>query len=296
MFEPMNEPHRATRGGWIWDTNGRVDRELARRINHFNSFALDLIRKSGGFNDKRIVITTSMGAQSDAVPYYEHPADEYAALGIFYYPQHTFAPIVTAHNAGIPIYVKETAPILDLENERAAVSQAQLTAWIKEHYGKFSQMGIPIAFWNCAGDTAWELFNRGTGEWNMPLVNSVFEAFGKTAGQTTELPSTFPHELTLLFDGDSQLTWRGEPMFNSAEKLVVEHTGEIPRFAFVYVSPPAWEWTQFSSWDNDPRITREDGKMTFDLRGIAPQDTYIFAVWDQDGWQDLITRAYLDVF
>ncbi|MCL2456475.1 MAG: cellulase family glycosylhydrolase [Defluviitaleaceae bacterium] len=302
MFEPMNEPYRAFRGGWIWDWStgrGVLDVELAKRINYFNHFALKIIRESGGFNDKRVVFLTAMGADPEAVPHYVHPDDEFTALGIFFYPGHDkhFQKISDAHAAGIPIYIKETAPIFDMDNERAVVPQEKLLEWIREHFGRFAKMGIPTAFWNCSGESVWELFNRSTGEWNLPLVNAVFAAYEKTPGEVLALERKFPHELQIFFENDQQLVWKNfheSGMFDSAKKIVVEHTGEIHGFSFVHISPPDWKWTQYDSWENDPRITRENGKIIFDLRGIESHQTYIFAVWEEDGWQDLISRAYLE--
>jgi hypothetical protein len=302
LFETMNEPYRAYRGGWIWDWStgrGVLDSELAKRINHYNNFALNIIRNSGGFNDRRVVINAVMGADPEALPYYEHTHDDpYTMLGVFFYPTHGnhLGNITKALSAGIPIYIKETAPIMALGGGELTdmVPQALAAAWITEFYGKFAEMGIPIAYWNHRGTNGWQIFNRVTGEWNMPLVNAVFAAYGKTAGQALQPPVlTSPHELPMFFDGDHLIRLPYVLLFNTADKIVVEHTGELSGFAFVHMSPPAWNWTQYDQ--GHERITQQDGRITFDLSGIEAQHVYIFAIWERDDWFDQITRIYLDV-
>jgi hypothetical protein len=316
IFETMNEPYRAYRGGWIWDWStgsGVLDTALARRINHFNNFARNVIRSSGGFNDKRVVMATALGADPEAVPHYVHPTnDPYTMLGIFFYNHERFFNNITnALNAGVPIYIKEIAPILHIDSPQGqvgSVTEADAVKWIRDNFGRFAGRGIPTAYWNheaSVQDNGWQIFSRSSGEWNMPLVNALFAAHGRTAGTVMPIPPPpFPHELSLVqnpygvfffvYRADAQYgtTPTNARVLNAAERLVIEYTGDIWSFSFAVLNHyPQHEWIQFD--DNHTRVTREQGKIIFDIRELNIVHELLFAAW-QDDWAEQITRVYFN--
>jgi hypothetical protein len=299
LFEVHNEAFRAVRGGWIWYPDGRIDTALADRVNQINHHALEVIRSSGGNNDRRVVVLSPIGAQADALPYYIHPAnDPYTMLGIFYYPPHSFAPIIDVFNAGIPIYIKETAPIFVLGGgEAERIPDAQMIAWITETYSWFADRGIPIAYWNTEdggyGGGGWPIFSRSTGEWNTPLVNAVFAAHGRTPGAAMTPPVIVPapFDLGVSMDEGYFRHWNNVPGISlfQADVMVVEHTGGRLAGGYTFVRHYPEPWTQFD--DGDPRITEEAGRIIFDLRGLYGQQLAL-GVWN-DADRDRVTRVFL---
>jgi endoglucanase len=268
LFEPMNEPHRQVQGGWIWYPFPNVDQILVNNVNALNQLALDTIRASGGNNDRRVVMLTTAGANVDAIPYHIHPDDPYTMLGVFFYGNDLFDNIAAARAAGIPVYIKETAPLYIL-GDGTHDPQAQL-AWAIETYTRTAEMGIPIAWWNIPGVTiedGWNLFDVTTNQWGTPLVDALFAAYGRTPGPAIPAPApNFPIELQWGGNvGDFyfwMLTYAGAV---HAEYLVVEHTGLTGNYTFVRFNPAPW--TEFHR--GDARITEEPGRIIFNLGGLS---------------------------
>jgi len=175
IFEPMNEPYRVRNDGWIWGPGG-LDTALCERVNDLNDFALDLIRKSGGNNNQRIVMLTVPGAQTDAIPHYRHPDDPYTMLGIFLYPGHSRQNIKPALDKGIPIAVKETAPL----NTSGGAFSGDAMAWVNTTFSALADMGVPAMWWDHTNNFGWGLFNRTNGTWNEPMLEAYFAAYDKT--------------------------------------------------------------------------------------------------------------------
>jgi hypothetical protein len=117
-------------------------------------------------------------------------------LGIFYYPEHPFQPIIDAHNRNIPLYIKEIAPIPSLSgNQIQGGNSMQMADWITTRFTQLAQRGIPIAYWNheegsAQNDRGWTIFSRRTGEWNMTLLNPIFLAYGRSPGTVGNLFNT----------------------------------------------------------------------------------------------------------
>jgi hypothetical protein len=293
IFEPMNEP-RPGESGWYWCYT-RYEREipiLAVTANRLNRDALELIRRSGGNNDRRIVALTIVQADPNLLYLYEHPQnDPYTMVGVFYYPataeleRNALAQIKAALDKRIPVVIKETSPI-----ERVG---APALTWSRGAYAELAALGVPSMWWNCTGVNDDELFMRATGTWNDPLVNIFFNAYGKRAGATfTPPPPPLPYELAGPYVDTEFNFWRGinPRALAAAGKLVVELSGAIHNsYAFTRF---ASQWVQFDQ-GND-RITVEPGRITFDIRGLEG-GTLGFGMWVA-GDAAKVNRIYLDTW
>jgi hypothetical protein len=186
VFEPMNEPKPGGDGpGWYWDHVGqRAQRErLCELVNRLNRHVLETIRKTGGNNDKRIVINAITQADAKLIDKYEHTFDDpNTMLGVFFYTggeQLQFDQIKKALEEGIPIVLKETLPIEIEDKEKAET-------WAKTWYNQLAPLGAAPVWWNCYGNPPGDFFSRLTGQWTDPMVEIVFAAYKKTPGPTME--------------------------------------------------------------------------------------------------------------
>lgn len=179
IFEPMNEP-RPGSDGWFGDY--KADAAGIQRIsniaNKLNADALETIRKSGGNNAKRVVMLAITQADPKLIEFYEHPDDPYTMLGIFVYEndEDMLACIKAAMDRGIPVVGKEATPLTS--------SESQKLLWARNIAVSLSEMGVPLIWWTY-GDSAngTMLLDRHTGRWlNEPLLNAVFDVYGKTSG------------------------------------------------------------------------------------------------------------------
>ncbi|MCL2696860.1 MAG: cellulase family glycosylhydrolase [Oscillospiraceae bacterium] len=291
IFEPMNEP-RPGEHGWYWSYS-LYEKEiplLAATANKLNRDALEIIRKSGGNNDKRIVSLTIVQADPNLLYLYEHPEnDPYTMAGVFFYPataeleQNALTQIKAALDKGIPVVIKETSPI-----ERQG---STALAWSRNAYAGLAALGVPSMWWNCTGENDDEIFARATGKWNDPLVNIFFSAYGEKPGAAYTPPAPpLPYELPGPFINKDFTFWRNvnPGVLGFAEKMVVEYTGTMHNaYAFTRFTS---QWVQFDSGHS--RITTEPGKIIFDIRGLEGM-TFGFGTWG-DGDAAKITRVYLD--
>ena len=78
IFDIMNEPHSEG-----WD----VGSDASAVVNRLNADALKIIRKSGGYNKKRVVLLPTAGASTDslALQHYVFPNDKYCMASIHSY-------------------------------------------------------------------------------------------------------------------------------------------------------------------------------------------------------------------
>jgi len=296
IFEPMNEPYPRATHGWFYDYDVFKNEipPYAARVNQMNRAALDVIRKSGGNNDKRVVQLAVIQASSFLLQYYEPPPnDPYTMVGIFYYQDYKLEHIKPALDKGIPVYVKETGPI-DMQTSGVMSNAVQ---WVREYIGLFASMGIPTAWWSsyaggpppAAKDPA-GLQDRYTGEWNKTLVDAYFAAFGRTAGPDYAPPTELPYVLATSIKSGDFFYWTPPPReFAAAERMVVEFTGALTGDYTFAVPDPSW--SEFRKGDS--RMTEQAGRIIFDLRGVKTGARVGFASWDAD-FASRITRVYID--
>jgi mannan endo-1,4-beta-mannosidase len=102
----------------------------------------------------------------------------------------------------------------------------------------------------------------------------------------------FPYELTGPFNNEEWTRWENVPanIRAAADMVVVEYDGELTSgFAFAY-----WSSTWIEYGASAPQITREPGKIIFDISGLPRQQQFGFAAWGE-GNAAKITRVYLDI-
>ncbi|MCL2080616.1 MAG: glycoside hydrolase family 5 protein [Oscillospiraceae bacterium] len=192
VFEPMNEPHRIIKGGWIWDSFidgvGIVDEELCEKVERMNAAALKTIRESGGNNAQRVVALTTAGANADSLPFHTLPEDDpYTVLCVFFYPDDNFRNIRNAADAGVPLFIKEIAPGYDPSEISPSVDV--MTGWTEYYFGEFAAMGIPSFWWNHNDNDGRQdkLLDRRAMEWTAPeLLRAFFAAYGEAPALAEE--------------------------------------------------------------------------------------------------------------
>ncbi|MDR0324660.1 MAG: cellulase family glycosylhydrolase [Oscillospiraceae bacterium] len=307
IFEPMNEPLPGEEG-WYWDYINYPEqaagmKKLIAFTNKLNADALEIIRKSGGNNDKRVVALTMPQADANLIDQYIHPDDPYAMLGVFIYPNgsadinavkkatdQSIAKIKAALDKGTPVVIKETSALGD------SYTDAQRLEWNVHVYTELAKLGVPIQYWNCGSATDLDstlLFDRVTGNWlQKPTVDALFAAYGKTQGpDLTPPPPALPYELEGPYEDAAFTFWTpSKRELATAEKMVVEYEGRLNSgYAFTRFTS---DWAQFDN--GDKRITEEPGKLTFDIRGLEGNKLG-FAAWG-GGDAAKITRVYLDTW
>ena len=298
IFEPMNEPNIPNE--WFWDMTDAKQiagmKEFNGMVNKLNHDVLDFIRKSGGSNDKRVVMLTMAQASILTLDQYEQPDDPYTMLGAFLYPENgnpdlaivdkQLAQVKGALEKKIPVVLKETSPF-------SLKDPATELAWAKYVYTELGKLGAPSQWWNCGGGGSEELFDRAANKWNKPMLDVFFAAYGKTPGSDMDAPPHgLPYTLEEPYDGEGFTYWDKIPAkeFAAAEKMVVEYEGNLTGgYTFVRFTS---DWQQFDS--GDKRITQEPGKLTFDIRGLEG-NKLAFAAWGS-GDAKKITRIYIDTW
>jgi endoglucanase len=198
LFEIMNEPPAR----WGWDINSRQGIRLREGLVDLNFAALESIRSSGGNNDKRVVLLSPVASNSDYLRHYVHPEnDPYTMASFMFYPSwmgctpgrehesemRAINFIASVLERGIPLVNKETSS-LTLNNSVTRTNEQQL-AWTSAIYGEFARLGIPSIWWNTSGASFDQLLTRATGEWNEPMLEAFFAAYGKTRGESMEAPN-----------------------------------------------------------------------------------------------------------
>jgi len=191
--------------------------------------------------------------------------------------------------------VKEIGPY---DSNTMEPPEEGVSAWAKRYSTTFADMRIPSQWWSSSTDDKGTMpFNRHTGEWNKPLVDVLFAAYGKTPGPDfTDIPPPPPPALPYELKGpykDGEFVYWNPPAkeLDAAEKMVVEYTGTLNGgYSFVRADPSPW-----AQFDNgDKRITEDPGKLTFDMRGLEG-DQLGFAVWGE-GDNSKIKRVYIDTW
>lgn len=304
IFEPMNEP-RPGLDGWYWcdERFAREIRVLAENSRRLNEAVLEVIRSSGGYNDRRVVMLATFQGRVDPRFFTPPENDPYIMLGGFLYPRddarelQDLQEIRTALEQGIAMVVKETSPYgMDAEDA---------LKWAEEIYPQLAELGVPVFWWNrSAGFAPYELFWRNAGTWNYPLVDVLFAAYDRTPGPSLPpAPVEFPHEIATSISQTNFTTWTQGASFGTrvgyvaipahilyaADFVIVEFTGRALYGDFSFTRWHPAPWTRFDR--DDPRITVEPGRIIFDLRGTEGND-FGFAVWDERD-VERITRIYL---
>jgi uncharacterized repeat protein (TIGR02543 family) len=297
IFEIMNEPnlkdfYDSNDGKWIHDENGQVDRVLRDTVNKLNTDALEVIRKSGGNNDKRVVMLCVPGADPVALPYMTVPEnDPYIMLGTFGYDDFInddTIPLIQAWlDKGIGFVNKEDVP--------GAIARApitNLTEYTKSHFGRLAKMGIP-SFWFgfSRPDDTEVLLYRQTGEWkNKALLDALFTAYGKTPGPDMPIPEPeFPFVIDRAIIPERPTWFDVIPSRHLvfAERMVVETSANLNWFQFETDSAVGWQGFQA----NSSRVTIEPGRIILDMRGLNITRLGFRSGGGDDG---KITRVFLD--
>ncbi|MCL2356060.1 MAG: cellulase family glycosylhydrolase [Defluviitaleaceae bacterium] len=295
IFEPMNEP-RPGLDGWFWcdDRFSREIRELVDKSRRLNESVLEVIRNSGGYNDRRVVMLATFQGRVESRFFTPPPNDPYIMLGGFLYPRdeenrarelRDLAEIRAALDLGIAMVIKETSPY--------SMNADDALDWAGYFYPALAELGVPVFWWNrSAWFAPYELLWRNAGEWNYPLVELLFDAYGKTPGPSLPRPPIeFPYVIATHIDAVST-TWtqgagfgHGEGNFAipshilyAADFVVVEFSGRSLRGDFEFTRWHPSPWTVFRR--NDPRIRTEPGRIIFDMRGLEGFD-FGFALRDE---------------
>ncbi|MDR1687049.1 MAG: glycoside hydrolase family 5 protein [Clostridiales bacterium] len=305
MFEVMNEPHRSVQGGWVWDSwnaqgIGHVDRELCDKVNLMNASALSTIRKSGGNNEKRVVVLAVPGASPDAVEFFESQNDDYTMLGIFIYPgeKQTSANFKSSVDrdvqrvaaSKIPVFIKEINPGGDYDDSFRL-------EWTKYAFSELAKQGIPTFWWNCGNpETDPVLLDRFQCRWpNKNLLNAVFDAYGKESGADFIMaqPTAFPYEVPGPYtSSENGFTFWTPPVVvrELATSVVVEYS-EAFTTTYSFSNHHPTDWVQFDT--GHKRLTDTGSSVILDTTGLEGQ-SFGFALW-WTGEVEKIKRIYSDI-
>ncbi|MCL2030171.1 MAG: glycoside hydrolase family 5 protein [Oscillospiraceae bacterium] len=313
LFEIMNEPNlqECYDAGTLWpekshnwismpDANGNwgVSQALCDTVNKLNFDALETIRKSGGYNDKRVVVFCVPGADPTALPYIEVPNDPYIMLGTFGYDafiNEQKMPYIQAWlDKGIGFVNKEDQPGELTRNPSAALNRVE---YAKQHFGELAEMGVP-SFYFTAGTGApyreAQLIDRLTGEWiHKSLLETYLAAYGKTPGPDVTPPApAFPYIIQEKILPDEP-TWFTVPAreFAAAEKVVVEISGSLSWFQFETQSSTGWEGFP----KGHSRVAEESGKIILDIRGLNLRSIG-FRTGGNGADAAKVTRVYIDTW
>lgn len=297
FFEIMNEPNLQSKYGaedrWIWDENGNVSQKLCDTVNKLNTDALNVIRKSGGYNDKRCVMLGIPGAHPSALPYMIVPDDAYVMLGSFGYESNInedTLPLIQAWiDKGVPFVNKE-----DMPGEIARTTITDRVNYAKKHFGELAKMGVPTFYFTggASNHDKAQIIDRTTGKWiNKSILEAYLSAYGvKPGADMKKPPFAFPYELKETFKDETYAVWEiPSGALETVEKMVVEIDGSFNWYAFAKFAP---EFKQFDK--GDKRITEENGKITFDLRGLDATRVG-FLTWNK-GDAAKIKSVYLDTW
>ncbi|MDR0325005.1 MAG: glycoside hydrolase family 5 protein [Oscillospiraceae bacterium] len=188
VFETMNEAnflehYGSDKGSWL-GANAYEQNLLIDSVNKLNKDALDIIRKSGGYNDKRVVMLSVPGAQAWTIPFMNIPDDDlYIMLGAFGY-QGAF--INDENIKIIQSLLDKDIGFVNKEDKPGGIHRDEsedLLKYTERHFGELAAMGIP-SFWfgGCASkeDETHSFLNRVTGEWvYQSYLEALFAAYGR---------------------------------------------------------------------------------------------------------------------
>jgi endoglucanase len=199
IFDVMNEPH-----GEDWD----IGAHTASVVNKLNADALSLIRKSGGFNDKRIVLLPTAGASADrmALERYVFPDDKYCMASVHAYTPWWFslgeeAGDYKSRSGRHDVFSKEAEQEIHhmykrlqsfltdkkipfLMGETGAVDKDNINErvkWASVYFKEAGKIGMPTCLHSDLND--YEQINNFSMEWKYPdFINAIFTAYGKEPG------------------------------------------------------------------------------------------------------------------
>ncbi|MCL1808040.1 MAG: cellulase family glycosylhydrolase [Oscillospiraceae bacterium] len=293
VFEIMNEPmlkeyYDSPEDIWIHDADGQVNKVLRDTVNKLNKDALEVIRKSGGNNARRVVMLCVPGAHPDALPYMEVPDDDpYIMLSTFGYEGFL-------NKGTLPLVIEWLNKGVGFVNKEDKVGAYEYPATVENmmlHFGRLAELGIPSFYFSVSNNAdEGDFFIRHTGEWiNQPLLDALFkahEAFAPYKPPYTSAPPAFVYELGGTFKDMEYTIWNPPAdKLAAAEKLVIEIEESIGWCKFAQGDP----WME---WEiSDDRVTVESRRIMFDIHGLEG-NTLGFLTWN-NGDAAKIKRAYL---
>jgi endoglucanase len=158
VFETMNEPNNPN--GWTWYNGKNPDPQLVDAVNRLNSDAYNIIRNSGGNNDKRNIIFATAGASIEGLNAITDVPDEHILFEVHLYPNAEVASGETTkivHTAdeiaeiqariGAPVVIDECGFISDWDSSYAEDGDRSIVA-AKVMFEALSKYGIPSALWD----------------------------------------------------------------------------------------------------------------------------------------------------
>lgn len=208
IFETLNEPRLIGHTNEWWINPGSPDCTNAmNNINKLNAAALDVIRKSGGNNEKRFVMMPTYSASPDAANLsgMQMPNDDHLIAEIHAYRPYKFAlandgtqvstwnqatdagEVVSFMNdlkgkflsKGVPVIIDEFGAMnRNNEDDRAA--------WVKYYLETANSYGIPCVWWdnnafNGSGEN-FGLINRNTLSVEYPKIMAAMVEATKSRG------------------------------------------------------------------------------------------------------------------
>ena len=193
IFDLMNEPR-----GENWD----VGQEASAAVNRLNADVIKIIRESGGYNEKRIVLLPTAGASAyNALQYFTFPDDAYCMANIHSYTPWWFclgeeAGPYEKRDSSHAVFgveadkqVGELFSILENEltakgipfvmGETGAVNKNNMPErlkWVEAYISKGAKIGMPIAIHN--DDASYKLFDYETLQWvDEEYLNKIFTVY-----------------------------------------------------------------------------------------------------------------------
>ena len=198
IFEGLNEP-RVKGGQDEWNGGTQEVREC---VNRLNQTFIDAVRSTGGNNEKRLVLITTV-ADSPVKPAINGltiPDDEHMAVTIHAYTPYDFTfksdnsydTWDGSHKADIDYmfadlrnkFISKGIPVL--LTEYGAVNkdgnEDEVCKWVTYYLGKAKELGIPCFWWDNgqfnAGNEFFGIFNRNTLSWEREKVaDAIVEVY-----------------------------------------------------------------------------------------------------------------------
>jgi endoglucanase len=198
IFEGLNEP-RVKGGQDEWNGGTQEVREC---VNRLNQTFIDAVRSTGGNNEKRLVLITTV-ADSPVKPAINGltiPNDEHMAVAIHAYTPYDFTfksdnsydTWDGSHKADIDYmfadlrnkFISKGIPVL--MTEYGAVNkdgnEDEVCKWVTYYLTKAKELGIPCFWWDNgqfnAGNEFFGIFNRNTLSWEREKVaDAIVEVY-----------------------------------------------------------------------------------------------------------------------
>lgn len=324
VFRLRQEPtlRELTDQGWtgeFFTYNGVLSLELCDVVDRLNADMLNVIRNSGGNNDKRVVVLATAGSEADTLPYINPPDDDYIMYGIFHQfwwlqpgsddRKQYLSCIEDALNDGVPLMFIELA-----------MYSYETVETLKTAFSDNKHLGIPTFFGNFCPNIFGEprfydpgfdeevymkhLLHMTTGEWdNEDVLNEFLSIYGIEPGLcevVIPIPD-FPYEwVASNLQGPENQFFLFPPMSvkRYATRMVVELSGDIRGYEFAQIKEsPLYPWTleslHYVSYNaGSKRVTETDRKIVFNLRGLAPYPICFRVLDNRDAHK--VERIYID--